>query len=154
MEDELPSRLDLTPLQRLVLELLIYEHSRSNHPEWAERVILLWSDGDPHASTARRLNIDEDTVITLKHRWWESMSDILEAEQNAIKELAQFISVAHQTAYAGIDDNLDYRQIVAMTSLAALLPKSTPSRRVQGPPSQAFPVRRELTGRDRQRVVR
>jgi len=123
MKDQLPSTADLTPLQRLVLELIVHEHSRTNRPDWAERVILLWNDGDSHASTARRLKIDEETVIAFRHRWWTSMTEILEAEKKAIKELAEFISITHQTANAGIDDNIDYEAIVAMTSLAALLPK-------------------------------
>ena len=123
MKDQLPSTGNLTPLQRLVLELIVHEHSRTNKPDWAERVILLWNDGDSHASTARRLKIDEETVIAFRHRWWTSMAEILEAEKKAIKELAEFISITHQTANAGIDDNIDYEAIVAMTSLAALLPK-------------------------------
>src|SRR4051812_49208735 len=123
MGGQLPSRLDLTPLQRLVLELLVHEHSRTNQPDWAERVILLWNDGDSLASAARKLNIDEETVMALRHRWWASMAAILTAEQQAIREMAKFIAVTHQTAKSGIHDEIDYRQIVAMTSLAALLPK-------------------------------
>jgi hypothetical protein len=126
MDDQLPSTVDLTPLQRLVLELIIYEYSRVNRPDWAERAILLWNDGDSHASTARKLKIDEETVIELRQRWWTSMAAILAAEQQAIKELAEFISITHQTTSASIDDNIDYKTIVAMTSLAALLPKKPP----------------------------
>ena len=67
MGDQLPSTLELSPLQRLVLELLVHEHSTTNQPDWAERVILLWNDGDSLASTARKLNIDEETVMALRH---------------------------------------------------------------------------------------
>ena len=123
MGDQLPSTLELTPLQRLVLELLVHEHSRTNQPDWAERVILLWNDGDSLASTARKLKIDGETVMALRHRWWASMAAILTAEQQAIREMASFIAITHQAAKSGIHDEIDYRQIVAMTSLAALLPK-------------------------------
>jgi len=146
MKDQLPSTADLTPLQRLVLELIVHEHSRTNKPDWAERAILLWNDGDSHASTALKLKVDEEAVIALRHRWWTSMPGILAAEQKAIKELAEFISITHQTANAGIDDNIDYRAIVAMTSLAALLPKK-PSESATSGAASASVTRTKRTNR-------
>src|SRR5262249_20917022 len=82
-----------------------------------------WNDGDSHASTARKLKIDEETVIALRHRWWTSRTAILAAEQQAIEELTVFIATTHLATNASIDASFDYRTIVAMTSLAALLPK-------------------------------
>src|SRR5262249_35241220 len=123
MKDQLPSTVKVTHLQQLVLELIICEKSRINRPDWPERAILLWNDGDSHASTAQKLKIDEETVIAVRHRWWTSLAAILAAEQQAINEVTEFVATTHIATNASIDKSFDYRTIVAMTSLAALLPK-------------------------------
>jgi len=149
MDDQLPSKVDLTPLQRLVLELIIYEHSTMNRPDWAERAILLWNDGDSLASTARKLNIEEETVIALRHRWCACMPAVLAAEQKAINELAKFIAITYQTTGRGNDSNIDFRQIVAMTSLATLLPKR-PLEHASSEAAPASVTRTKRTNRKRQ----
>ena len=81
MVDSLPSSIELTPVQREILDLIIQDQATIQGPVEPERTILLWSDGISESATAQRLSISEEEVRTLRRRWWESMARIAAAEK-------------------------------------------------------------------------
>jgi transposase len=63
---------------------------------WHARTILLWADGVSHSTTARELDINEETVRDLRHRWYSSMTRIAAAERKVHKIYADIVSLVFQ----------------------------------------------------------
>jgi hypothetical protein len=54
--DPRPSSIELSPVQREILDLIIQDQTSIQGPVQPERVILLWSDGVSESATARELS--------------------------------------------------------------------------------------------------
>src|ERR1700738_4854139 len=70
MTDALPSSIKLSPVQREVLDQIVHVLTSTQDPVWPERAILLWGDGVSDSTTARELDVSEETVRILRHRWF------------------------------------------------------------------------------------
>jgi transposase len=93
MVDFLPSSIELTPVQREILDLIIQDQATIQGPVQPERAILLWSDGMSESETAPRLGISEEEVRTLRNRWWESKARIAAAEKKFHKVFNDLVSL-------------------------------------------------------------
>ncbi len=69
MVDSLPLSIELTPVQREIIDLIIQDQATIQGPVQPERAILLWCDGISEFETAQRLSISEEEVRTLRNRW-------------------------------------------------------------------------------------
>jgi transposase len=58
-----------------------------------ERAILLWSDGISESATARELDISEEAVRSLRHRWLASTARIAAAEKKLQKAFTDLVSL-------------------------------------------------------------
>ena len=96
MTDALPSSIELSPVQREVLDLIVHELTSTQDPVWPERAILLWSDGVSHSTTARELDVSEETVRILRHRWFSWTARIAAAEKKVNKVFAEIVSLIFQ----------------------------------------------------------
>ena len=94
--NHLPPSIKLSPLQREVLELIVHELTSTQDPVWPGRTILLWADRVSHSTTARELDINEETVRDLRHRWYSSMTRIAAAERKVHKIYADIVSLVFQ----------------------------------------------------------
>jgi hypothetical protein len=93
MVDSLPSSIELTPVQREIIDLIIQDQATIQGPVEPERAILLWSDGISESVTAQRLGISEESVRTLRCRWWESTGRIAAAEKKLHKVFNDLVSL-------------------------------------------------------------
>ena len=66
MVDSVPSSIELSPVQREILDLIIQDQASIQGPVQPERVILLWSEGVSESTTAEKLGISEEDVRTLR----------------------------------------------------------------------------------------
>ena len=80
MADSIPSSIELSPVQREILELIIQDQTTVQGPVQPERAILLWSEGTSETATARELGISEEEVRFLRHQWLASRTRIAAAE--------------------------------------------------------------------------
>jgi hypothetical protein len=93
MVDSLPSSIELSPVQREILDLIIQDQvSIQGHVE-PERAILLWGDGVSESATAEKLGIGEETVRLLRYRWWLSTARIAAAEKKLHKAFNDLVSL-------------------------------------------------------------
>src|SRR6266436_3039159 len=81
--DPLPSSIELSPVQREILDLIIQDQASIQGPVEPERVILLWSEGASESTTAEKLGISEEEVRTLRYRWWAWTARIAAAEKKS-----------------------------------------------------------------------
>ena len=81
MLDSVPLSIELSPVQREILDLIIQDYESTQGPSEPERVILFWSEGISESTTAQKLGISEEEVRTLRYRWWSSMTRIAAAEK-------------------------------------------------------------------------
>ncbi len=81
MVDSLPLSIELSPVQREILDLIIQDQASIHGPVEPERVILLWSEGASESITAEKLGISEEEVKTLRNRWWAWTARIADAEK-------------------------------------------------------------------------
>lgn len=79
--DSVPPSIELSPVQREILELIIQDQTSIQGPVEPERAILLWGDGVSESATAKELGISEDSVRILRYRWWVSTARIAAAEK-------------------------------------------------------------------------
>jgi hypothetical protein len=93
MTDALPSSIQLSPIQREVLDQIVHVLTSTQDPVWPERAILLWGDGVTDPTTARELGVSEETVRILRHRWFSWMARIAAAEKKVHKEFAEIVSL-------------------------------------------------------------
>ena len=57
----------------------------------------MWSDGVSQSATTRELDVGEETVKLLRHRWLSSVARIAAAEERVTKEFTKFFSLICQT---------------------------------------------------------
>lgn len=93
MVDSLPSSIELTTVQREILDLIIQDQATIQGPVEPERVILLWSEGVSESTTAEKLRISDVEVRTLRKRWWESTARIAAAEKKFNKVFNDLVSL-------------------------------------------------------------
>ena len=93
MVDFLPSSIELTLVQREILDLIIQDQATIQGPVQPERAILLWCDGISESETAQRLDISEEEVRTLRNRWWESTARVAAAEKKFHKVFNDLVSL-------------------------------------------------------------
>lgn len=93
MVHSLPSSIELTPVQREILDLIIQDQATIQGPVQPERAILLWCDGISEFETAQRLSISEEEVRTLRNRWWESTARVAAAEKKFHKVFNDLVSL-------------------------------------------------------------
>jgi transposase len=94
MVDPVPLSIELSPVQREILDLIIQDQESIQGPVEPERVILLWSEGVSQSVTAEKLGISEAEVRTLRKCWWASTARIAAAEKrlhNAFNDLLSLI---------------------------------------------------------------
>ncbi len=90
----LPSSIDLSTIQREILNLIIEDQKSVSGPAEPERVILLWSDGLTIPVTARKLGMEEKEVTLLRRRWLAATPRVAAEEekfQRAFRELVSLI---------------------------------------------------------------
>lgn len=93
MVDPVPSSIELSPVQREILDLIIQDQASIQGPVEPERVILLWSEGVSESTTAEKLDISEEEVRTLRYRWWASTARIAAAEKKSHKAFNDLVSL-------------------------------------------------------------
>jgi transposase len=90
----LPSSIELSEVQREILNLIIADQKGVDGPVEPERVILHWSDALPVSNSAHKLCMEESEVTLLRHRWLEGTPRIAAAErkfQRAFRDLVSLI---------------------------------------------------------------
>jgi hypothetical protein len=98
MDDEIPSVIQLSPVQREILNLIIEDQLSIQQPVLSERVILLWSEGISESATSQRLSIGEETVRSLRCRWWASAPRIAAAEKRSQRVFNDLVSLIFHIA--------------------------------------------------------
>jgi hypothetical protein len=93
MSYPVPLSLELSPVQREILDLIIQDQASIQGPVEPERVILLWSEGGSESTTAQKLGISEAEVRTLRKRWWASTARIAAAETKLHKTFNDLVSL-------------------------------------------------------------
>ena len=93
MIDSLPSSIELTPVQREILDLIIQDQASIQGPVEPESVILLWSEGVSESITAEKLGISEEEVRTLRNRWWAWTARTAAAEKKLHKAFNDLVSL-------------------------------------------------------------
>jgi hypothetical protein len=102
MIDPVPSSIELSPVQREILDLIIQDQAAIQGPVEPERAILLWSDGISESATAEKLGISEEQVRILRYRWWSSMPRLAAAEKKlhkAFNDLTHFPNPKRRTPF-------------------------------------------------------
>ena len=93
MVASIPSSIELSPVQREILDLIIQDQASIQGPVEPESVILLWSEGVSESITAEKLGISEEEVRTLRNRWWASTARIAAAEKKLHKAFNDLVSL-------------------------------------------------------------
>jgi transposase len=91
--EPLPPSIELSPVQREILDLIVQDQTSIQGPVQPERAILLWSDGISESATARELGISEEAVRSLLHRWLASTVRIAAAEKKVQKAFTDLVSL-------------------------------------------------------------
>jgi transposase len=91
--DPLPSAIELSPVQREILDLIIQDQTGIQGPVQPERVILRWSDGISEPATALELCISEEEVRSLRRRWLASAQRIAAAEKRLHKVFNDLVTL-------------------------------------------------------------
>jgi hypothetical protein len=93
MYDEIPSLMRLSPVQREILNLIIEDQLSIQQPVLSERAILLWSEGVSESATSQKLAISQETVKSLRYRWWSSVPRLAAAEKRSRKVFNDLVSL-------------------------------------------------------------
>jgi transposase len=88
-----PSQIELSPVLREVLHLLIQDQESIQGASEPERAILLWSEGISESATAEELDISVESVRTLRYRWWCAAKRIETAEKKSHKAFNELVSL-------------------------------------------------------------
>jgi hypothetical protein len=68
--------MNISTVQRDVLELIMRDQATAKKAAEPERAILLWSQGVSERTTAQRLRISREDVRLIRERWWTSKARI------------------------------------------------------------------------------
>ena len=93
VSDPLPSSIELSDIQREVLELIGNEFMAAQRPVWPGRAILAWSGGVAPPTIARELDLHAQTVRALRHRWLSATARIATAERKLNKVFADLVNL-------------------------------------------------------------
>src|SRR5215813_9516448 len=93
MVDSFPSSIELTPVQREILDLIIQDQVSIQGPVEPEQAILLWSQGVSASTTAKRLGISKAEVRMLRKCWWASRARMAAAEKKLDKVFNDLVSL-------------------------------------------------------------
>jgi len=96
MVDSIPLLIQLSPLQRRILNLIVQDQASVQAPVEPGRVILLWSEGDSETATAQKLGISVEAVRILRYYWWASATRIAAAERKSEKAFYDLVSLIFQ----------------------------------------------------------
>jgi transposase len=91
--EPLPPSIELSPVQREILDLIVQDQMSIQGPVQPERAILLWSDGISESATARELGISEEAIRSLRRRWSASTARITAAEKKLHKAFTDLVSL-------------------------------------------------------------
>ena len=91
--DPLPSSIELSGVQREILDLIVQDQTSIQGPVQPERTILLWNNGICESETARELDISQEAVRSLRHRWLASTPRIAAAEKKLQKAFSDLVSL-------------------------------------------------------------
>src|SRR5260370_9257103 len=86
--------IELSPVQREMLDLIIQDQVTVQRDAEPERAILLWSQGVSETQTAHRLRIRKKDVQLIRKRWWNARPRVSAAEKRlhtAFRSLATLI---------------------------------------------------------------
>lgn len=133
MADSFPPSIELTPVQREILDLIIQDQATIQGPVQPERAILLWSEGISESKTAQRLGISEEDVRTLRKRWWESTARVAAAEKKFHKVFNDLVSLIFR-----IPNEETPSEIALHSSAAGVQATTSPS---QGNPAEQKELR-------------
>jgi transposase len=89
----LPSLIDLSDVQREILNLIMQESRSVNGPVKPERVILLWSEGLSISATAQKLEMREREVTLLRQRWLASRHRLEVVERRLQRDYGELVSL-------------------------------------------------------------
>ena len=95
----LPPSIELSSLQRQILELIVELQTKDPNLAWPERTLLFWSDGISDSETAQKLGVNEESVKLLRHNWLSSTARITAAEEKVQRALLSLLSVIHKIIY-------------------------------------------------------
>ena len=93
MVDHVPSSIELSPVQREILDLIIQDQAPIQGPVEPERAILLWSDRISESATAEKLGISKEEVRILRYCWWSSTPLLAAAEKKLHKAFDDLVSL-------------------------------------------------------------
>ena len=96
MADFLPTSVELSPVQREILELIVQDQTSVQGPAQPERAILRWSEGISESATARELGISEQAVRSLRRHWLASTARIASAEKKMHHAFNALVSLIFQ----------------------------------------------------------
>ena len=89
-----PPSIELSPIQRDMLDLIIQDQVAVQRAAEPERAILLWSQGVSETQTAHKLRITKRDVQLIRKRWWNAQPRVTAAEKRlhtAFRSLANLI---------------------------------------------------------------
>jgi hypothetical protein len=94
MINSYPPSIELSPVQRDVLDLIIQNQRAVQREAEPEHVILHWFNGHSEKRTARELRISEQDVRLIRQRWWDARGRVNASEkklQTAFKSLVSLM---------------------------------------------------------------
>jgi transposase len=89
----LPAIIELSVVQREILDLIIKDQTGIQGSVQPERAILLWSDGISESATAKEVGISEGDVRIIRGRWLASAARIAAAEKKLHKTFNGLVSL-------------------------------------------------------------
>lgn len=96
MADSPPTSIELSPVQREILELIIQDQTSVQGPTQPERAILLWSEGTSETATAGELGISDEEIRFLRHQWLASKTKVTLAEKKLHHAFNALVSIIFQ----------------------------------------------------------
>ena len=96
MPNSLPLSIELSPVQREILELIIQDQTSVQGPTQPERAILLWSEGTSETATARELGISDEEVRFLRNCWLASRTRVVAGEKKLHQAFNALVSTIFQ----------------------------------------------------------
>jgi len=103
MTESLPSSIELSSIQRQVLDVIVLKGTSIQGQAWREQIILLWEQGLSEAETAQELNVDISIVTRLRQKWFLSTERLAAAEDKVHDATVDMISEVAQILNSGKD---------------------------------------------------